>query len=415
MKKLLSILPFLLITLTAFAEEECSLNDADKVDQLAEQSCDVVDRMATCAQQAPDPDAMKRRIESLINNSEKEKDKVQKYWNSYKDSFYGQMFDYDKNQANSDKSYVPEHLMDWFTDEGKADLDLPKFKEKMVENYVDFAKKNDCTPLVKHRYVTTHYPQKNFNTEKEIKDLIATPTYAAERDQFFKDYNAKSYDRGTYCEKSRVNTQGFHYVSEEFPPCAGNVSGLFKDNQWTSSTLDQKVGTAATDEVTACIQDRISKGAKIHHIAVVSSASSLNNTGEAAKKFCKKGFLALSQARAESARDKILPALFSKAGQANTDYQSKVVLNFNGSNGDGTSGPCPYTIKNGVEVMKDEYKTPAGKKELDDSKYVQVQVTFEKQTKSVNDNKAHYAGQYYCRSIYFECAPVQASAPVNKQ
>ncbi len=407
MKKHLSILSFLIISLATYANEECSVNNDDKVDELAAQSCEVTDKMATCAQNAPDPDAMRKRIESLLSNSEKEKEKVQKYWDSYKNSFYGQMFDFDKNRASVDKSYVPTHLMDWISNQGKADIDIPKFKETMVEKYVNFAKKNDCNPVVKHRDTTTYFPSKIFNSEKEIKDIIASPTYAAEKDAHFKSLNEKFYDRGTYCEKGQVNTRGFYYVAEEFPPCAGNVSGLFKDNQWTTSTLDQKVGTEATDEVTSCIRDRISKGAKIHHVSVLSSASSLNNTGEASKKFCKKGFLALSKARAESARDKILPGLFAQAGQSEAVYQSKVDLSFNGTNGDGTSGPCPYTIKDGKEVLKDEFKTAEGKKDLDDSKYVKVQVTFESHSKPVNDNKTHYAGQYYCRNIYLECAPVR--------
>jgi hypothetical protein len=260
-------------------------------------------------------------------------------------------------------------------------------------------------PVIKHGNTSSRFPEKDFNSEKEIKNMIASPQYTAEKDAFFKSENEKVYDSGVYCEKGSANTDGFNYEAEVFPPCAGNVSGLFKDNQWTTSTLDQKVGTEATDEVTSCIRDRMAKGAKINHVSIFSSASSLNNTGEAAKKFCKKGFLALSQARAESARDKILPGLFAQAGQAESSYQSKVVLKYNGSNGNGTSGLCPYTIKEGKEVLKDVFKTAEGKKELDSSKYVTVQVTFEDQTNPVVDTKLHYAAKYFCRSISLECPP----------
>jgi hypothetical protein len=301
------------------------------------------------------------------------------------------------------------------TNDGKAKIDVAAFKAGLIDRYVKFADKNDCTPVVKHRTYSSDYPQKTFDKKEEIEKLVSTPEYKAERDKFFETYNSRASERGMYCETGRVDTRPFHYVAEQFPPCSGNVSGLFKDNEWATSTLDAKVGTEATNEVTQCIQDRIAKGAKIHHIAVIASASALNNTGAAAKKFCKKGFLGLSQARAETARDKILPGLFSQAGQSSYD-QSKVILNYNGGNGDGTSGPCPYRIgADGKEVLKDEFKTPEGKKELDNSKYVTVQVTFDSYQKAVNNNKEHYSGKHYCRQIYFECAPIQASAPSAKQ
>ncbi|MFP5386883.1 MAG: hypothetical protein ACLGHN_12435 [Bacteriovoracia bacterium] len=404
--KILSITALLVLVInTADANEFCDPAYNETIDSFVEKNCEITDKMKTCAQKEPDPDALKKRIQALLKGSEDKQDDIQKYWNqSYSKTAYAQLFDYSKARAQNDSKYVPTHLFDWFTDSGKASVDRDKLKEKMVENYVKFAQKHECTPVIKHRYTVHHYPD-NYKTENEaeLKKLMSSADFEAKKNEYFDKYNERTLESGTYCEKDRVNTKPFHYVSEQYPPCSGNVSGLYKDNEWASSTLDAQLKGGATDEVISCIKDRLAKGAEIHHISVVSSASALNNSGEAAKKFCKKGFLELSKARAENARDKVVPQLFSLAGAENIDYKSKLVLNYKGSNGDGTSGPCPYTLKNGVEVLKSEYQKPEGKKELDKEKFVRIHVTFESKTKKVNDSKTYYAASYSCRNIYLDC------------
>ena len=300
-------------------------------------------------------------------------------------------------------------MLDWFTNDGKAAVKKDDVKNSIIEEYVKFSQKNDCNPIIKHQYVTHKYPQKDFDSEEELQRVMRAPGYQAEKEKHFSDQNAKALARGIYCESGYANTRPFKYVAQDFPPCSGSVSGLYKDNVWSSSSLDGKLAGETTSGLAACIKDAVARGAKIHHISVVSSASALNNTGAAAKSFCKKGFSGLSKARAEAAKEKVLPQLFSSSGLEADAYQSKIILNYDGSNGDGTSGPCPYTLKNGVEVLKPEFKTADGKKALDDAKYVNLQVTFEPLQKSVNDNKTHYAAGYSCRHIRYECAPVQAS------
>ena len=410
--KFLSMMALLLFIVNqGWANELCDPTYNETIDSFIDKNCEITDKLKTCAQNEPDPDAMKKRIQNLLKGSEERVKDIQKYWKqSYSKTTYSQLFNYDKNRAQSDSDYVPVHILDWFTDSGKTSVDKEKLKEKMVENYVEFAHKHECIPVIKHRYTVHHYPG-NYKTEKEaeLRKMMSAPDFEAKKNEYFDNYNAKALSSGTYCEKSRVNTRGYHYVSEEFPPCSGNVSGLYKDNEWASSTLDDKLKGETTDEVVSCIKDRLAKGADIHHVSVVSSASALNNTGEAAKKFCKKGFLELSKARAENARDNIVPKLFSLAGAENIDYKSKLILNYNGTNGDGTSGPCPYTLKNGVEVLKSEYQKAEGKKELDKEKFVKIHVTFQSKTRKVNDGKTYYSASYSCRNIYFDCEKPKAS------
>lgn len=402
-----SLFLLLLLSFNIMADELCEQTTGDQVEQLAADNCAITDAAASCAQSAPDPDGIRKLITNRLDRSFNEQENFRRNWNTYKGTAWNQMFDYNPNVSND----VPQHLLDWFTNNGKAAVTKDEVKNNIIEEFVKFSQKNDCTPIIKHGYVSTKFPSKNFNSDAELKAVINAPGYKEEKDKFFDEYNSRALNRGVYCEKGYTDTRPFKYVAQEYPPCAGSVSGLYKDNAWSASSLNSQLAGEATSELATCIKDAVARGAKIHHISVVSSASALNNTGEAAKKFCKKGFQALSKARAEAARETVLPQLFSNSGLDPATYQSKVILNYDGSNGDGTSGPCPYTIKNGVEVLKDEYKTAEGKKNLDSSKYVNLQVTFEALKTGVKDDKTHYAAGYSCRQIRYECAPIQASSP----
>lgn len=406
MKKLI-ILTAILFSFNLIADDEiCEQATGDQLDQLAEQNCDVINKASSCAQVTPDPDGIRKLITNRLERSYNDQENFKKLWSTYKGTAWNQMFDYNPNISKD----VPQHLLDWFTNDGKATVSKEDVKNSIIEEFVKFSQKNDCSPIIKHQNTSRKFPQQDFDKEEDLKKAMRAPNYQEEKDKFFRDLNSRALERGTYCESGYADTRPFHYVAQKFPPCSGSVSGLYKDNVWSSSSLDSNLASQATSDLSACIKDAVARGAKIHHISVVSSASALNNTGAAAKKFCKKGFLQLSQARAEAARDKILPQLFSSSGMNPEIYQPKIILNYDGSNGDGTSGPCPYVLKDGVEVLKPEFKTADGKKALDDAKYVNLQVTFEAQTQAVSDNKTHYGASYACRHIRFECAPIQASA-----
>lgn len=398
-------LVFLALSLNLHAEEECSLaNVSTAVEDLAEQNCDVVDKMSSCAERAVDPDAVRKNITKLFDRTETDKDKIVKNWATYKPTSYSQLFHFDKGLENT-KDYAPTPLLDWMTNNGTTDLKKDDLKASLIDQYVEYAKKHDCTPVIRNRSLVVSYPSNlKTKTKAELDLVVNAPGYAKEKDAFFKTLNAKALGGGTYCDyTAKINMGPWQKVAELYPPCTGNLTGLFKDNVWATSSIDDNSSPEATDEVTRCIKDRVAKGAKIHHISIVSSASALNNTGEAAKQFCKKGFKGLSKARAESTRDKILPTIFEST---DADYLSKVKLNYNGSNGDGTSGPCPYVLKDGKEVLKSEYATTVGKKALDDDKYVRVHVTFESHSKSFQKEQTEFIPYYYCRNIDFACRPI---------
>ena len=410
MKNLGLTILLILLSSTIQAEEVCEQDTTPAaVEELLQFNCERINS-ASCAQNEPDPNALRNRILGQLAYVEKEQAKIQRHYEqAYKNTAWSQFFDYDARYKENNSSYVPQPLLDWFTMNGQAEgFTKEELKNSLVEKYVAFGQKNDCTPVIKHQYTHIEFPQRlKTRTEQELQRAIREiPDFEQKRDDFFKDYNSRSLERGSYCDKSRALQPRFHYTHLIHQPCSGNLSGFFKDNEWNSSSLDQLMDGEEASSVVNCIRERIRNGGTIHHITVSSSASALNNTGEAAKKFCKKGFRGLSEARADAARNRILPQLFARAGSPDFDFDSHVQTKTFGGNGDGTSGPCPYKLVNGVEVLKDEYRTAEGKKELEDAKYVRIQVTFNESKTPHPDTGSYYHNRYVCRNIRFQCAPV---------
>jgi len=206
----------------------------------------------------------------------------------------------------------------------------------------------------------------------------------------------------TVCSSQPQQSHGpRRIVAYEYPPCTGNISQNFANNAWTISNSEASSIASSNVELTQCIQDRLNRGAKIHHVSVVASASALNNTGAAKERFCAKGFRELSEARAQSAVDMVLPRLLPDASMYAGD---KLKINVSGSNGDGTSGECPYRLVDGKEVIKPEF-APGGarRSELDASRYVRIVVSFEEKMKSAQNNPDFYQPQLGCRQIHFKC------------
>ena len=194
-------------------------------------------------------------------------------------------------------------------------------------------------------------------------------------------------------------------VAKVSEPCAGNFQKNFKDNQFTlkPGELENLLEKPESFELSKCIEDRLKNGAEIDHISITSSASALDNGGEAAAKFCEKGFLGLSKARREIAEMEILPGLMDKAGHGNLDIKGKIKRNSEGEHGDGTSGECPYDYKNGKDELKALYKTDAGRATLDQNRYVKIHITFNGTVKSEVDKFTTYQPLYSCRRVIFSC------------
>ena len=395
------------------AEEVCEQDSGNsEIEEMAQFNCETINKMS-CAQRASDPDAIRNRITRQFEYVEKEKENIiRRYDQAYANTAWSQFFEYNPAYKQNNSSYQPTPILDWFTDNGKIPgITKDDVKAKLIDNYVKFAEQNDCTPVIKHQYTHIEFPQglKTRSEQDLNRELNKISDFENKKNEFFDQYNSRALERGSYCEKGRSVKQRFQYTHLIHQPCSGNVSGFFKDNEWNSSSLDQQLSGESANEVVNCIKERMRNGGTIHHISISASASALNNTGAAASRFCKKGFLGLSQARAEAARDRILPQLFTRAGASDFDFASHVQINANGRNGDGSSGPCPYKLVDGVEVLKDEYKTAAGKKELADAKYVKIHVTFNESKTPHPDTGDYYHNRFFCRSMRFECAPVTSS------
>jgi hypothetical protein len=400
MKLVLPII-FILNISNSFSDEICSVNADEKVSNFAKEGCQLAGSLTSCAQVKPDPDATKKFIAGLLNDSIDNQESIQRNWEAkYNKTVYAQLFDYQPSKAKSNKNYVPTHLVDWYKNGTADSADRNKLIQSITDGYVKHAKEFECEPVIKHRNVTHNYPD-NFETqdEAELKKMMSAADYKTKRSTYFKELNSKRSKEMIFCDEDQVSTRPFTHDSVIHPPCSENVGSLLPDNEWDLSKIDSKGLNQMSEALSSCIQDRLSKGAKIHHISIASSSSALNNTNKAAEMFCPKGFLALSKARATSANETFVPKILSGTELKNVPVKSQ----FKGQNGDGTSGPCPYTIVNGVEVYKEKYKTESGKKSLDEYKYVKLHVTFEASTDRTNNSTTYYAAKHSCRNIYFEC------------
>lgn len=433
MKKLIFFsLIFVSQMVLADAALNCSpLNDLDEnVQNIQDVNCEEINKNGQCREAAPvDENALKNRITGLLNISEDPKkiEAATRNWSSFVsyNQWAPKMYA-ERSQYELQEKLPPTPILDWFSDKKFAETAKSKeeYKKAFIDKYVAFAKQMDCTPTFKasDNFIEVHPVIKGFTAEKmgreekearirQLKAEINDPKNVQAVNDHMKKISDASADKFFICHnKPDVDAYGNPparlTVANRFQPCAGNFKKNFDNNKYDVSQpeLSKLLGTPEADELSKCIKDRMAQGAKIHHVSINASASSLNNTGDAEKRFCKKGFKALSEARAETAKNKILPGLFEKAGQGGFDLsKAKVEMSAGGANGDGTSGPCVYETKNGKEVLKPYYNTKAGQEELDENRFVKVHVTFEDTSKKVNDSIPKYQPMYRCKKIEFKC------------
>lgn len=412
--------------------EWCSpLNDMqDNLNDVQNVNCADIDKKGQCKAAPPvDENELKNKITRLITISEDPKkiEQAQRNWRSFTSQnpwavkMYAEMSQYEIQEK-----LPPTPIMDWFSDpkfsEGAKSKD--EYKKAFIEKYVAFAKKMDCTPTFKasNNYMEPHPTIQGFSAEKmgreerdvrlrKLNEELKDPKNVQAVKDRMKQISDESPDRFYLChDKPDLEGHGTvparYTIANRFQPCAGNFKKNFANNKFDVSPpeMSKLLATPEADELSKCIKDRMAQGAKIHHISINASASSLNNTGDAEKRFCKKGFLGLSEARAETAKNKILPGLFEKAGYGDFDLSTaNVEVNAKGANGDGTSGPCVYEMKNGKEVLKPYYTTKAGQEELDENRFVKVHVTFEDTSKKVDERIPKYQPMYRCKKIDFKC------------
>ncbi|MCM2352403.1 MAG: hypothetical protein NDI63_02225 [Pseudobdellovibrio sp.] len=411
---------------------KCSpLNElGENIQNVQDVNCEQINKEGQCKEAPPiDANALRNKITRLLDLSVdpvKMESAARNWSNFVKQNPWAPKMYAERSQYEVQEKLPPIPIMDWFSDVKFADgvKSKEEYKKAFIDKYVAFAQKMDCSPTFRasDNYVEPHPTVKGFSAEKmgrdekemrlrKLKEEMNDPKNVQAVKDRMKKISDESADRFYICRDkpdldSNGQVPGRFAVANRFQPCAGNFKKNFANNKYDVSQpeLGKLLATPEADELSKCIKERMAQGAKVHHISINASASSLNNTGDAEKRFCKKGFLGLSEARAETAKSKILPGLFEKAGQGGFDLsKAKIEVSAQGANGDGTSGPCVYETKNGKEVLKPYYNTKAGQEELDENRYVNVQVTFEDTTKKINDNIPKYEPMYRCKKIEFKC------------
>ena len=144
-------------------------------------------------------------------------------------------------------------------------------------------------------------------------------------------------------DKAAVSIPGTSHIdvkSIDTPP----FGRLFNDNEWT--VLEDSAEAQTLKQNIDKVVDMVKKGGgNLVSMHVESSASTLRNTGKAAKMT----HLELSKARAEAAAHYALDYLKSKG--FNLDEDEQVTLDYEGTNGNGTSGASsPFMMPAGEDI-----------------------------------------------------------------
>ena len=181
----------------------------------------------------------------------------------------------------------------------------------------------------------------------------------------------------TYCANhpiSRVDT----VVAVVHQPCVFEISKNLPDNEYRVEKYIEEIKKSKNfEEGLRCLEGKMNY---LSHITVLASSNALNNT---TPEFCKKDFLGLSKARAERARDTILPLILQ-----GKEKDIEVELNYTGHNGNGTTGPCPYHQRpDGREEMIPGFqKDPEMQTSLAKGKYLVIRFEFDgKHERKINE------------------------------
>lgn len=286
-----------------------------------------------------------------------------------------------------------------------------KVRDEVVENLLKFEHEFNCrAEIAPVDFVTSVRGDlsKEIAKNSRLKNTnLCFPSKQAAMDavknnseSIDKYYNNKyrseaAIDKGTAC-LPRYNYGNFNVPVSFKRSCAGRFSQYFADNMWDIDS-DKLSGDPEYETFKKCINDMKAQGLKLTSVNVTASSSQLNNTGEASKYFCAKGFKGLSEARGQSAKKHLVSELGFK--------ESEVKVTSNGSNRNGSSGDCPYELVNGKERLKKEYYRGEAQREiLDDAKYVKVNAVFEPEVKyGTSTGKTCWRFTRSCTQIGYKC------------
>lgn len=388
------------------------LEISSEVKKLSAHNCEEINTLNKCRERVVDPNALRNKITARLKNVEENKDLLVRRMNENRKISTSNLF----IKTGRDKyTYLFDHIA-----KIDPDVDQDKLKKEVVNNYLEFAEKNDCIPKIKSGAVWRICPaalKVEGNTTKaksEMQRLLKLPENIEKRNKCLSHVRGdEGIERLQFCSKTpNVSARKAAYRIQS--PCAGNFIQNFKDNKWEIPEFGELLKSGKLDgDLLKCLKHRIANGGKIKTISIRSSSNSLNNTGSAATKFCKKGFKALSEARSQYAKEDLVPKLLEAAGLENPQLGDELFsISSSGSNGDGTSGPCPYAYKDGKESLKKEfYKGGEKRGEIDKGKYLKVSISFEEKRTELHNQKYYVRARHGCRRITFQCPPRKVVSP----
>ena len=304
--------------------------------------------------------------------------------NSHRDLFLKSYLKFKKNRCPDSRSLEVRH----------------EYHPVNLGHYVKNRKLRDPDFELSQKTIDQAFIEHDYDAKKKIKNFLKKENNKEE----FKKLNehlqfSMGYDdentRLVNCDPENLQFGNYKKVAEITPSCSANIKNLFKNNV-SDMTLEDFSDDSKFKDFKKCIKHMKDNGHPIKKISIQGSSSKLNNTGDARKKFCKKGFKELSLARAKSAK---------KAIQDEFSFPSdSIKISSFGMNG--ASGPCPYELnENGEEVLKEGYERGGEKrKELDQHKYAKVNVIYEKKKKKINDDTTKHYLQGSCSKIQFRCS-----------
>ena len=182
-------------------------------------------------------------------------------------------------------------------------------------------------------------------------------------------------------------------------PCELVLTKTLPDNEYRLEPyLSQIKRTVEYQDAEKCLQGKLDS---LEKVTILASSNQLNNTSS---EFCKKDFLGLSKARAESAREVLLPDLLK-------GYEKTVSidLDFRGKNKNGSSGPCPYqkteiaSSLTGEKLISGFKKNPELKNELQKGKYLILRFEFKEKENLAQSNIYELDQVLPCSAIRVSC------------
>lgn len=173
----------------------------------------------------------------------------------------------------------------------------------------------------------------NLATATNVSDFLKGKNPPVKFGKFYVNYSDNTIKPSL--DESKLKNEGLMVWYNEIvldEDCVATGKVEFAGNQFNTVNQTSQIFT----NLKSCVGAKIGSGFVISSVNIQASSSRLNNTQDAATAFCRKGFYALAKARGDAVKTAVTNVLGSSLGSA------KITVDPSGTNGDGSSGPCPY-------------------------------------------------------------------------